>query len=89
MSRQHGGLLLLAAIAFLATAGDSFASSHMDAPLITLDDAANATNVYAFRSSEGGVQYLSTALAVYPFEEPGIGPNRYNFDDNVCTRSTF
>ena len=23
------------------------------------------------------------ALAVYPFEEPGIGPNKYNFDDNV------
>ena len=30
-----------------------------------------------------GVQYLTTALAVYPFEEPGIGPNKYNFDDDV------
>ena len=25
----------------------------------------------------------TTALAVYPHEEPGIGPNRYNFDDEV------
>lgn len=56
------------------------ASSHMDAPLITLDDAANTTDVYAFRSAGG---YLTTALGVYPFEEPGIGPNKYNFDDNV------
>jgi hypothetical protein len=55
----------------------------MDAPLITLDPAANTTDVYAFRSASGGVQYLTTALAVYPFEEPGIGPNKYNFDDNV------
>ena len=61
-----------------------WASSHMDAPLITFDDPANTTDVYAFRSEgEGGVQYLTTALAVYPFEEPGIGPNNYRFDDRV------
>lgn len=58
-------------------------SSHMDAPLITFDDAANTTDVYAFRSTDGVNQYLTTAVSVYPFEEPGIGPNKYNFDDNV------
>jgi Domain of unknown function (DUF4331) len=26
---------------------------------------------------------LVVALGVYPFEEPGIGPNKFNFDDNV------
>ena len=40
----------LATAAGLALAGTAFASSHMDAPLITLDDAANTTDVYAFRS---------------------------------------
>ncbi len=64
----------------LAPAG---ASSHMDAPLITLDDAANTTDVYAFVSQRNGTKYLTTAVAVYPFEDPGIGPNKYNFDDNV------
>jgi hypothetical protein len=59
------------------------ASSHMDAPLITLDPSANTADVYAFRSTAGGVQYLTVAVTVYPFEEPGIGPNKYNFDDNV------
>jgi hypothetical protein len=55
----------------------------MDAPLITLDDPANTTDVYAFVSQLNGAKYLTVALAVYPFEEPGIGPNKYNFDDNV------
>ena len=71
------------ALAFILTGGVASASSHMDAPLITLDDAANTTDVYAFTSFSDGVEYLTTALAVYPFEEPGIGPNKYNFDDNV------
>jgi hypothetical protein len=72
----------LAASLSLAPAA-ALASSHMDAPLITFDDAANTTDVYAFLSSRNGAKYLTTALAVYPFEEPGIGPNKYNFDDDV------
>src|SRR5260221_14107242 len=32
---------------------------------------------------ENGVKSLVTALGVYPHQEPGIGPNKYNFDDNV------
>jgi hypothetical protein len=61
----------------------AFASSHMDAPLITLDPAANTTDVYAFVDEDNGIKSLVTALGVYPFEEPGIGPNKYNFDPNV------
>jgi hypothetical protein len=72
-----------AILASTLPAAPAIASSHMDAPLITLDDAANTTDVYAFRSESGGTQYLTTALAVYPFEEPGIGPNNYRFDDRV------
>lgn len=73
-----------ATAALLACASMAQASSHMDGPLITLDDAANTTDVYAFVTAPGGRKTLSTALAVYPFEEPGIGPNNYNFDDNVA-----
>ncbi|MGI8956147.1 MAG: DUF4331 domain-containing protein [Chthoniobacterales bacterium] len=76
--------LALAALSPLALfPGEARASSHMDAPLITLDPSANTTDVYAFLHEEGGEKVLETALAVYPFEEPGIGPNKYNFDDNV------
>ena len=57
----------------------------MDAPLITLDPAANTTDVYAFVSQNAfGQKFLSTALAVFPFEQPGIGPNTFRFDDRVA-----
>jgi len=59
------------------------ASSHMDAPLITLDPSANTTDVYAFISYHNLTKYLTVALSVYPHEEPGVGPNKYNFDENV------
>ena len=70
--------------ALLATANPAArASSHMDAPLITKDPAANTTDVYAFVANEGGQKTLVTALGVYPHQEPGVGPNGYNFDDAV------
>jgi hypothetical protein len=71
------------AIAGAITCSALMASSHMDAPLITLDDAANTTDVYAFVTSRNNQKFLTTAVSVYPFEDPGIGPNKYNFDDNV------
>ena len=63
--------------------GAAYASSHMDAPLITLDPAANTTDVYAFVDQDGDQKSLVVALGVYPHQEAGIGPNKYNFDDNV------
>ena len=83
MKPKSKNLLLAAFGALLLLPAAGRASSHMDAPLITLDPAANTTDVYAFVSTENGQKYLTTAVAVYPFEEPGIGPNRYNFDDRV------
>jgi hypothetical protein len=70
--------------ALMMSAGPLFASSHQDAPLAVLDPAANTTDVYAFVDQDGsGPKTLVVALGVYPFEEPGIGPNKFNFDDNV------
>jgi Domain of unknown function (DUF4331) len=83
MKRLLCVLQLMAAAGLLLWPAPARASSHMDAPLITLDDAANTTDVYAFVSQRFGRKYLTTALAVYPHEEPGIGPNKYNFDDDV------
>src|SRR4030095_8380490 len=76
---SRGAMALLAA----QLIGAAQASSHMDAPLITRDPSANTTDVYAFVQNENGMKSLVTALGVYPHEEPGIGPNKYNFDDNV------
>ncbi|MDB6018071.1 MAG: hypothetical protein JWR19_2560 [Pedosphaera sp.] len=38
------------------------------------------TNVFSTNVLQ---KYLTVALAVYPFEEPAVGPNNYRFDDNV------
>ena len=76
------GAILFAGMAAITPAR---ASSHMDAPLITVDPAANTTDVYAFVTQPpNGQKFLSTALAVYPFEHPGIGPNTFRFDDRVA-----
>src|SRR6058998_2075678 len=80
---QRSLALLLAGYMAAPVATPVRASSHMDAPLAVLDPAANTTDVYAFVQIENGVKTLVTALGVYPHEEPGIGPNKYNFDDNV------
>src|SRR5215471_2050594 len=80
MKQLRTGLALALTVCLPATAP---ASSHMDAPLITLDPAANTTDVYAFVDQDGAQKSLVVALGVYPFEEPGIGPNKFNFDDNV------
>ena len=84
LSNRSFSLLLTGLIASPALMGPpALASSHMDAPLITRDPSANTTDVYAFVDEDGGQKNLVVALGVYPFEEPGIGPNKYNFDDNV------
>src|SRR6476660_5156968 len=77
-------LLLAGIVASPLVVGPSaIASSHMDAPLIVRDPSANTTDVYAFVDEDNGKKHLTVALGVYPHQEPGIGPNKYNFDDEV------
>ena len=85
MKKKQRSILQLAAAVSLATCVVSpvFGSSHQDAPLVVLDPAANTTDVYAFVDQQAGEKSLVVALGVYPFEEPGIGPNKFNFDDTV------
>jgi hypothetical protein len=86
MKYRHVPITAALAAAALFLPVTAPASSHMDAPLIVLDPAANTTDVYAFvAAGENGDtnNYLVVGLGVYPFEEPGIGPNIYNFDPNV------
>lgn len=80
---QGVAILLLALMPAALLPSTGLASSHMDAPLITLDPAANTTDVYAFVDEDNGRKSLVLALGVYPHEEAGIGPNKYNFDDSV------
>lgn len=82
---QKGIALLLISATVLggfAMANITQGSSHREAPLISGDPKADATDVYAFVSPDK--PNTATLIANYlPFEEPGGGPNFYSFDDNV------
>lgn len=58
------------------------AASHREAPLIANDPTADITDVYSFRSWEdpGKVVFI---MNVIPGQEPGSGPNYFNFSDDV------
>jgi hypothetical protein len=60
------------------------ASSHSEAPLISMDRFADNTDTYAFRSVEAGREGFVTLIANYiPLQEPSGGPQWYRFDDTV------
>src|SRR3989449_11606000 len=73
--------MLAAALAAIPRAG--LASSHREAPLISLDPAADSTDLYAFVSPDR--PDTVTLVANYiPLEAPASGPNFYSFDDTVA-----
>ena len=83
-TRFKTSVAALSAIALLFTSVTpaAFASSHREAPLITGDPKADATDLYAFVSPDN--KNTVTLIANYiPFEEPAGGPNFDAFDDNV------
>ncbi len=62
----------------------ALASSHAEAPLISMDRYADNTDTYAFRSVEAGRDGFVTLIANYiPFQEPSGGPQYFRFDDTV------
>jgi hypothetical protein len=75
---------LVAAVPILCAmfAGDARASSHREAPLLTEDPTADATDLYMFTSPD--VANTVTIIANYnPFEEPAGGPNFHGFSERV------
>jgi hypothetical protein len=62
----------------------ALASSHSEAPLISMDRFADNTDTYAFRSIEPGRDGFVTIIANWiPFQEPSGGPQFYRWDDSV------
>lgn len=57
-------------------------SSHREAPEISKDPVADNTDVYAFVSPDDPATVTLIANFI-PFEEPGGGPNFYEFGDDV------
>ena len=85
MKRKSNRLLTIAgALLFMMSIspGKLSASSHREAPLISMDPQADNTDLYAFRSPDD--TNTITIIANYiPFESPEGGPNWYTFGTNV------
>ena len=62
--------------------GSAIAASHREAPLIANDPAADNTDFYMFRSWTDPSKVVFI-LNVIPGQEPGAGPNYFNFADDV------
>ncbi|MDN5941724.1 MAG: DUF4331 domain-containing protein [Nitrospira sp.] len=80
MSRQIRTLTL--AILALLISAPVFAASHREAPLIANDPAADITDFYIFRSWQDSDKAI-LIMNVIPSQEPGSGPNYFNFADDV------
>lgn len=59
------------------------ASSHREAPIVALDQKADITDVYAFRSNGTGTPKVTLIMCVDPFLEPGNGPTWFPFDPDI------
>jgi len=70
------------ALALLAGLSTADASSHREAPAISLDPAADLSDFYAF-VSPNDPEMAVFILNVNPLSDPGGGPNFHRFDDEV------
>ncbi len=77
------GMALLAAACVLPAA-PAVAANHREAPLTALDSKSDITDVYAFRSYDGGATpRVTLIMGVDPLLEPANGPNWFPFDPEI------
>src|SRR5262245_43044921 len=83
-------VIVLAALTVLVVHSVVRGASHREAPLIALDPAADNTDVYAFVSYDAAnlarspdERKVTFIMNVLPGQDPGDGPNYFNFDDEV------
>ena len=72
----------LTALTMMTISGLASASSHREAPAISMDPAADNTDVWAW-VSPGTHDKLYVVAAYNPLEEPSGGPNFHKFSDDV------
>jgi hypothetical protein len=82
--------ILILALLSGVLASTAHAASHREAPLIAKDPTADITDVYTFASYDQENlnrkpedRKVTFIMNVIPGQEPGSGPNYYDFDDLV------
>src|SRR5262249_1396402 len=89
-------IILVAALAIAVSSPVIWAASHREAPLIALDPAADNTDGYAFVSYDAAnlarsldERKVTFIMNVLPGQDPGEGPNYFNFDDEIVYALTI
>ena len=78
---HRSALFLALALAFTTQVQ---AANHREAPITALDQKADITDVFAFRSYDGNpTPKVTLILSVDPFQEPANGPNWFPFDPAI------
>jgi len=81
---QNLNKIIAPALALLLLVPPGFSASHREAPITALDHKADITDVYAFRSYDGGsVPRVTLIMCVDPLLEPSNGPNYFPFDPEI------
>jgi hypothetical protein len=76
--------LLISNLMAIALAPQAYASSHREAPFITKNPKADATDFYMFRSYEPGREQFITLIANYiPLQDAYGGPNYFTMDPDA------
>ncbi len=84
LAKKIGEGLIGLSLIFSTTAIPALASSHAEAPLISMDRFVDNTDTYAFRSVEAGREGFVTLIANYiPLQEPSGGPQWFRWDDTA------
>ncbi len=79
---MHRSALFLALA--LAFSTQTQAANHREAPITALDQKADITDLFAFRSYDGGATpKVTLILSVDPFQDPANGPNWFPFDPAI------
>ena len=82
--KKIGSGIAVAALGVAVLIVPVLASSHAEAPLISMDRFADNTDTYAFRSVEAGRAGFVTLIANYiPLQDPSAGPQWFRWDDSV------
>ncbi|HEV2495244.1 MAG TPA: DUF4331 domain-containing protein [Terriglobia bacterium] len=82
------GALLILTVGVVLVPDGLLASSHREAPITALDQKADITDLYAFRSydaagNDTSPPTITMILCVDPFLEPANGPNWFPFDPTL------
>jgi len=76
--------ILAPALAVTLAAPPGFAANHREAPITAFDHKADITDVFAFRSYDGGsTPRVTMILCVDPLLDPANGPNWWPFDPDI------